>query len=125
MKKLLLILIVFFSSIIAINAQELNQAANWPNTNWTLTGTYNAGALLANPTIDSNFSYDDDGAGSGSTDEILVTSPSIDLTNAFGVGETLLTLSYDYNYNLHLNILRLLHCGKKPPSQQRLRVRGN
>ena len=100
MKKLLLTLIVCFSSIIAINAQELNQSANWPNTNWTLTGTYNAGALLANPTIDSEFSYDDDAAGSGSTDLVIATSPSIDLTNAFGVGETLLTLSYDYNHNL-------------------------
>ena len=99
MKKLLLTFLCLFM-ISTINSQVLNQSANWPNTNWTLNGTYNAGALLGNPTLDSNFSYDDDASGSGSTDIVFVTSPSIDLSSAYNAGETLISLSYDYNHNL-------------------------
>ena len=57
MKKLLLTFLCLLT-ISTINSQVLNQSANWPNTNWTLNGTYNAGALLGNPTLDSNFSYE-------------------------------------------------------------------
>ncbi|MDB2631208.1 GEVED domain-containing protein [Ulvibacter sp.] len=86
-------------TISTINSQVLNQSANWPNTNWTLTGTYDSGALLADPTLDSNFSYDDDAAGGGSTDILIATSPSIDLSSAYNAGETLISLSYEYNHN--------------------------
>jgi hypothetical protein len=56
---------------------------------------------LANPTTtDANFSYDDDGAGNGSTDLIDVASPIIDLTAVAGGGETWINVDYDYNYNL-------------------------
>ena len=82
------------------NAQILNQAAAWPNATWTLGGTYNATALLSDPTTSSNFSYDDDAAGSGSTDILEAASPVIDLTAAAGGGETWINVDYNYNYNL-------------------------
>ena len=61
------------------NAQILNQAAAWPNVAWTLGGTFDAASLLSDPTTSSNFSYDDDAAGGGSTDILEAASPIIDL----------------------------------------------
>jgi len=81
-------------------SQTLNQAAAWPNAAWTLSGTYNAAALLNDPTSSANLSYDDDAAGSGSTDILVATSPVIDLTAAAGAGETWLNVDYAYDYNL-------------------------
>lgn len=81
------------------NAQILNQNAAWPNAAWALTGTFNGAALIADPTVSANLSYDDDAAGSGSTDIIFAASPVIDLTPAFGGGETEIYLDFDYNYN--------------------------
>ena len=100
MKKITLFMLLLLSSHSLI-AQVLNQSANWPNANWTLTGTFEATALTADPTnADSNFSYNDDAAGFGSTDVIELASPIIDLTAASTAGETWLTLDYDYDYNL-------------------------
>ena len=71
-------LIFFFQNL---TAQTVKQPANWPNTDWTLDGTYDSSALLANPAVDaSNFSYDDDAAGNGSDDELILSPPVIDLT---------------------------------------------
>jgi hypothetical protein len=39
------------------NAQTLNKAAGWPNTNWTLSGNYTTTALLYDPTIRTNFRF--------------------------------------------------------------------
>ena len=63
--KNLLLLTILLSLVVGINieAQELNQAANWPNENWTLTGIYDATYLYENPTTNggsSSFSFDDD-----------------------------------------------------------------
>ena len=80
------------------NAQLLNRTADWTNSSWTLTGTYSSSALLANPATSGNFSYDDDEAGLGSTDELYATSPVIDLTTANMSGEFLLNLSFNYNF---------------------------
>jgi hypothetical protein len=82
------------------NAQVLNQAATWPNAGWTLSGNYTPGALLSDPTLTTNFSFDDDAAGSPSTDTVMAESPIIDLAAAHSAGETLLNVSYNYNYNL-------------------------
>jgi hypothetical protein len=82
------------------NAQALNDPAGWPNASWTLSGTYDVGSLLSDPTISSNFSYDDDAAGGGSTDVLNAESPVIDLTPASLAGETWVTVEYDYDYNL-------------------------
>src|SRR5680860_730158 len=80
-------------------SQAVNQPANWPNAAWTISGTYSAADLLANPTVDPNFSYDDDGAGSGSTDSISVISNVIDLTPAQGAGENYIFVDGEYNFN--------------------------
>ncbi|WP_243472344.1 T9SS type A sorting domain-containing protein [Winogradskyella sp. MH6] len=81
-------------------AQTLNQNASWPNAAWTITGTYNSDptAFEADPTVTSNFAYDDDDAGNPSDDDIAAESPVIDLTAAFTAGETWLTVSADYVY---------------------------
>ena len=99
MKKITLLILLLFSII--VQAQVINQPANWPNTNWTVTGTYNTdpAAFEADPTTTANFAFDDDDAGSGSTDAIQAESPVIDLTAAFSAGETWLFVDTDYVFN--------------------------
>ncbi len=63
------------------------------------TSIFTSISVLADPSADGNFSYDDDDAGSGSTDILNAESPTVDLTAANAGGETLLTVSYQYNYN--------------------------
>ena len=97
MKKITLaffLLSAFFSF-----SQTLNQPANWPNSNWTLTGTYltDPGVLEANPTtVDSQFAYDDDDADNGNQDNIAAESPVIDLTAANNAGESWITVGSSY-----------------------------
>ena len=80
--KSILFFIGFISFGTSIFAQNLNQPANWPNSNWTIGGTYVASALFGNPTVGSaNFAFDDDAAGTGSADNVYVESPVIDLTS--------------------------------------------
>lgn len=80
-------------------SQTLNQPANWPNAAWSLSGTYTAGGLLGDPTTTgASFIFDDDAAGNGSSDNIIATSPVIDLTAASGAGETWITVSGNFTY---------------------------
>ena len=82
-------------------AQTLNQSANWPNTDWSVT-TITSDAtqdIEADPSVDANFAYDDDDTGSSSHDEIMAESSVIDLTAAYNAGETILTLSGEYVFN--------------------------
>src|SRR5690606_11968542 len=98
MKKItfLLLLMSFYTS-----AQVLNEPAGWPNTSWSLTGTYAAAAaaLEANPTTSANFAYDDDDAGGAMITNMAAESPVIDLTDAYNAGETWLFLNSTYIYN--------------------------
>jgi hypothetical protein len=80
------------------NAQTLNQNAAWPNTAWTLSGTYTPAGLLNDPTLNANFTWDDDAAGNGSADAINAESPVIDLTAARNVGETWININGDVVY---------------------------
>ena len=82
-------------------SQILNEPAGWPNTDWTVTGTYNTDpdAFEADPTLTSNFAFDDDDAGNGSDDDIAAESPVIDLTAAVGGGESWIFVDVDYTYN--------------------------
>ena len=91
-------LFLFFS--VYSFGQILNESASWPNGNWTISGTYNAAGLLSNPTTDgTTLTWDDDGAGSTSDDDLQVTSPIIDLTSASVGGETWITINGEYVYN--------------------------
>ncbi|WP_425075808.1 T9SS type A sorting domain-containing protein [Psychroserpens sp. S379A] len=107
MKKITLSLcFVLLSSVfLTMNAQVLNQNANWPNAGWSITGTYNADptAFEADPTVGANFAYDDDDAGNPSDDDIAAESPIIDLTAAFNAGETWITVTADYVYRYLAN----------------------
>jgi gliding motility-associated-like protein len=100
MKKVIFYLLLLCFSL-SINAQVLNQSAAWPNTNWTVTGVYNEDptAFESDPTLTSNFAFDDDDAGGGSDDDIAAESPVINLSAAFGAGETWIFLDVDYTYN--------------------------
>ncbi|MEM6719479.1 MAG: fibronectin type III domain-containing protein [Bacteroidota bacterium] len=82
-------------------SQVLNQPANWPNTNWSVTGTYNTdpAAFEADPTLTANFAFDEDDAGFGSNNDIAAESPVIDLTGAFTGGELWIIVDLAYNYN--------------------------
>jgi hypothetical protein len=101
MKKNTFILLAFFMGCLSFvsKAQTLNQDASWPNANWTLSGTYTAGGLLSDPTAaGTTLTWDDDVAGNGAADNVIATSPVIDLTSANGAGETWITVSGDYVY---------------------------
>ncbi|WP_040279521.1 FG-GAP-like repeat-containing protein [Psychroserpens damuponensis] len=99
MKKITLIL--FLCSAFWGFSQTLNQPANWPNSNWTITGNYltSTDVFEANPTISANFSYDDDDAQNGHNDDIAAESPIIDLTAAFNANETWISVSSNYVFN--------------------------
>lgn len=94
MKKITLLILLFISA--GAYAQVLNEPANWPNTNWTVSGTYTASGLVNDPTSTDSFTFDDDAAGSGSFDDVTAESPIIDLTAAFSAGETQLLFSGTY-----------------------------
>jgi gliding motility-associated-like protein len=97
MQKIILSILVLFSFQLG-NSQVINQPANWPNTNWTTSGTYAEAGLLADPTLADSFTFDDDAAGSTSDDNVASESPVIDLTAAFDAGETLILISGDYTH---------------------------
>ena len=96
MKKITLVLLclsTFFSF-----SQTLNQPANWPNSNWSITGDYltDSAVFEANPLTSSNFAYDDDDAQNGHDDDIAAESPIINLTAAQNAGENWITVGSSY-----------------------------
>ncbi len=96
MKKVTFLIVFLFFTFVSFS-QVLNQPANWPNASWTTSGTYTAAGLLADPTVDSSFSFDDDAAGSTSNmDNIASESPVIDLTAASAAGENQIVISGDW-----------------------------
>ncbi|GLB54139.1 hypothetical protein NBRC110019_31800 [Neptunitalea chrysea] len=95
-KTTLLIFMILFSALSF--AQTLNESGNWPNTNWTLTGAYDSTYLYSDPTTSSNFSFDDDNAGSGSNNDVAAESPVTDLTAAYTAGETWIYFTAPYVY---------------------------
>ncbi|MBT8310365.1 MAG: T9SS type B sorting domain-containing protein [Flavobacteriaceae bacterium] len=97
MRKITLSIIMSLSAL-CVFSQVLDEPANWPNTNWTVGGTYNASALLNDPTITDAFTFDDDAAGSSSDDDIVAESPVLDLTAAFNANEILLLFTGIYNH---------------------------
>jgi len=98
MKRATLLFALFCLISVQSFAQILNQPASWPNAGWAVSGTYNVTFLLNDPTTTTNFSYNEDGAGSG-TDILFAESPVIDLTAAAGGGETWIQIDYDYDFN--------------------------
>ncbi len=82
-------------------AQVINEPANWPNLNWTIGGSYAESGLVANPTVDASFTYDDDAAGSSAVNNINAESPVFDLTPAFAASEFNIIFTLDY---VHYNI---------------------
>ncbi|WCO01770.1 FG-GAP-like repeat-containing protein [Psychroserpens ponticola] len=101
MKKITLIacLIISYCSV----AQVLNEPANWPNNNWTITGSYDANTdyFTDNPTDNSsNFSFNDDLPGGDSNNNLAAESNTIDLTAAHAAGETWITVSGSYVFNI-------------------------
>lgn len=104
MKKITLI--AFLTLYCVSFAQVLNEPANWPNSNWTVTGSYDASPdiFTNNPTDDSSsFSYDEDEAGSNSINNIAIESNTIDLTAAHTAGETWVYVTSSYVLNIFQN----------------------
>jgi len=104
MKKITLIafLVVSYCSL----AQVLNESANWPNSSWTITGSYDANPLIFtdNPADGSpHFSFDDDEAGGGSDNTIAAESNTINLTEAYNAGETWISVIGSYVFNIFEN----------------------
>lgn len=96
MKKITLVLFLF--SAFFSYSQTLNQPANWPNSTWSITGDYltDANVFEANPTVTSNFAYDDDDALSGHDDDIAAESPIVDLTAAYNANESWISVGASY-----------------------------
>ena len=107
MKKITFLFVLLSASFMF--SQTLNQPANWPNNNWSITGSYNAdpNAFEANPTVDSNFAFDDDDAGNGNQDTIAAESPVISLTAASSNGENWITVGSSYVYHSLGGLLQL------------------
>ncbi|MEM9679738.1 MAG: FG-GAP-like repeat-containing protein [Bacteroidota bacterium] len=107
MKKILLFILPFYAmSFCALNAQVLNQSANWPNNQWSLDGSYDNTYLYEDPTQiagSTSFSFDDDDAGSSSVNDVAVQSPVIDLTAAYNANEINITVSFQYVLNIYQN----------------------
>lgn len=104
MKKTLLLLAVFLA-VGTIYAQTINTTYSWPDANWSLSGTYDAGNLLLNPTTasgDSQFKFDDSQV-SNTGDVIYLEAPSVDLTAAFTAGEKVLKINVSMAFDLSLN----------------------
>ena len=97
MKQIILSILVLFSFQIG-NSQIIDESANWPNTEWVTSGTYSEAGLLADPTSEDSFTFDDDAAGPTSDDDIASESPVIDLTAAFSASETLMLISGDFTH---------------------------
>ncbi|MBC8756696.1 T9SS type A sorting domain-containing protein [Kordia sp. YSTF-M3] len=92
-------MIVFLLGSYVGVSQTLNHNPFWPNPNWTLSGTFTAGGVVADPTtVNLNFTFDDDTAGNGSFDDLQATSPALDLTPASTAGETWVTISGGFVY---------------------------
>ena len=105
--KNIVILPIIFSLIVSINyAQVLNEPSNWPNNQWSLSGSYNDAYLFENPTTtsgSSSFSFDDNLAGGASINNVAVESPIIDLSDALNATETDITVSFAYVFNIYEN----------------------
>jgi len=104
MKKTLLMLAVFLAAS-TIYAQTINTTYTWPDATWSLSGTYNTGNLLFNPTTssgDSQFKFDDS-AVSNTGDVIYLEAPTIDLTAAFAASEKVLKINISMAFDLSLN----------------------
>ena len=87
-----------------LTAQTLNQAANWPNSNWTVPANgYNPSGFTKDPRSTSQFSFDDDGAGLASIDNIWAASPTIDLTATFNANERSLEASFAIIFTSNTN----------------------
>ena len=104
MKKLLLITLIFTLFCFNAMAQVINQPANWPNENWSLSGSYDSDYVDADPTTisgSSSFSFNDDDAGGSSVNNIAAESPVIDLSAAPGASETIILVTFNYIYNIY------------------------
>ncbi len=104
MKKITLFFVFLALTLtnLKTQAQVINNIANWPDTNWTVTGAYTVSAFTNDPTTSSNFSFNDDAAGSGSLfDNIAAESPTIDITAATTSvpAEEQLIVTIDYVFN--------------------------
>lgn len=101
MKKTLLLLAIILS-VSTLYSQTINTTYSWPSTAWTLSGSYNAGNLLLDPTTsggDSQFKFDDSQV-SNSGDVIYLESPTLDLSAAFAAGEKVLIFNIDLAFAL-------------------------
>ncbi|MDN3491482.1 FG-GAP-like repeat-containing protein [Winogradskyella bathintestinalis] len=104
MKKTLLTTLLFTLYGFITQAQVLNQSANWPNENWSLSGSYDAAFVYEDPTVlngSSSFSFNDDEAGGTSDNNVAAESPTIDLSTAFNANETEIIVVFQYVYNIY------------------------
>ncbi len=101
MRKTVLSLLLIFV-FHQIFSQVVNEPANWPNTSWALSGTYEPLSLLGDPTMQSNFGFDDADAGPGSINNVAAESPIKDLTAAPMAGENFVIVNSTYVFEYGL-----------------------
>jgi len=102
MKKILLLLAVVLT-VGTLYSQKINTTYSWPDATWSLSGTYDVGNLLLDPTTtDSQFKFDDSQV-SNSGDQIYLEAPTIDLTAAFVAEEKVLKINISMAFDLSLN----------------------
>jgi len=111
MKKitLLIVFITLFFGVSSVKAQVINEAANWPNSDWEVIGVFTFTGFTSNPTDNpytdpvpgANFGFDNWAAGAGSLFDIIAAeSPRYDLRAAASAtpAEEQVVVNFDYNY---------------------------
>ena len=102
MKRTLLITLLLTLFCANSYGQQLNQSANWPNSQWVLTGIYDTAYLDEDPTTSGvSFSFNDDQAGGSSDNTVAAESPIINLTDAYNANEIEIKVTFAYVYNIY------------------------
>ncbi|MDD5149705.1 MAG: T9SS type A sorting domain-containing protein [Flavobacterium sp.] len=96
--------ILFVALLSNASAQILTRSENWPNVNWTVSGTYTTAAVVFNPTVDAQFKYDAALAiPLGGSATVFIESPVFSLKTAFDGGEKAFKIDVNIAYQTSAN----------------------
>lgn len=95
---------VHFFSTSPSDPEEFCEPAYWPNTAWTITGSYvsGGGAFTSNPQNTSNFGYNSGLAGFGEDNSIHAESPTYNLDDQL-VDHDVVLVDFKYRFSESFN----------------------
>lgn len=101
MKKFSLLILFMLIKSTILNAQAVENVANWPSTQWGMNGVFDSDALEYSPYYDNYFAYNDELAGQFFDTYFNLQSPIINLTAAQNAGENWIMVESTYTYRNH------------------------